>query len=144
MDDWHSLYSGNELAARGLADQLTRAGVRVFQRPLDGPVMTPTGARAHGSEVLVPPESLERAQRVLEEWHRHQPDRVDGLSRRLLVMAFLSLAPVALWVGLHAVRGPEIPPPTPAGAGILWIVSLVVLTQLEHRRRRTERIELGP
>lgn len=142
MEDWVAIYHGNPLAARSLADELERAGVRTFEREHDTGAMTPSGQRFHQTAVWVPPEEREHAERVVTHWQTHHAVRVQSLSARLArVFALSLLAPAAWWGG--AIALPErVPTPSPEGAGVAWLASFVAVSQLENRRYRGERIVL--
>jgi len=63
---------------------------------------------------------------------------VSTLSERLARVFGLSLVPPALWFVTSAIF--QIHKPTLAHLAITWLVSLVALAQVEHRRHRNETV----
>ena len=142
MEDWECIFSGNRLAARSLAEALDRAGVRTFEHEESG-FATDVHARPGLTHVLVPPEDRERAHSVVTHWQTHHIERVHSLTARLAVVVALSLiAPMALWAAAWALPD-RVPTPSAEATGGIWLVGLVLVAQLESRRHRRERIEIG-
>ena len=143
MDDWHTLFSGNEEATKGLSDAVAAAGLRVYTRTTQGPIVTRSGGRAYSTEVLVPPEAREEAEQITLHWRAQHAHRVSELSFRIGRIALLSLAPVSMWWCTHLLGIKHVPIPTIEWSLVIWILSVVAIAQVEHRRRRSERIELA-
>jgi hypothetical protein len=143
MDDWVRVFSGNRLAAHGLAEALDRAGVRVFEQHELG-VAADVHARPAVTHVLVPPEERERAERIATHWQTHHAGRVEHLTGRLLrVLALSLIAPALWWSGAQAFPD-RAPAPDAKGLGVVWLLGFVGVAQLESRRHRRERIDLTP
>ena len=136
MQDWCELFVGNDLAARDLAETLERRGVRAFVDDRVGPIVSRTNDRSRFSVVLVPPERSERAQGILREWEDTNRRDVHALTGRLLRILTFSFVPPLLWVLGRWVDPAEVPELNEGWLLGLWLVSLVVIAQVEHRRKR--------
>jgi hypothetical protein len=141
-EGWARIFSGNPLAARNLAEALARAGVRTFEHQESG-FAADLYASPSVTHVCVPPEDRERAHGVVTHWQTHHAARVHTLTGRLVLVVALSLiAPAALWVAAWALPD-RIPVPSAEATGGVWLAGLVVVAQLESRRHRRERVEIG-
>lgn len=141
-EDWERIFSGNRLAARSLAEALARAGMRSYEHEESG-LAADLYARPSVTHVLVPPEDRERAHGVVTHWQTHHADRVHTLTGRLVLVVALSLiAPAALWAAAWALPD-RFPTPSAQATGGVWLAGLVVVAQIESRRHRRERIEIG-
>lgn len=140
MDDWRSIFRGTRESAELLAGELEKAGLRSFIDSRPGPYVTKSGTRAMTIGVLVPPQEFDAAQEVARQWRSHQAQSVSTLSQRIARIFGLSLLPPALWYLTSALF--QVHHPSLAHLLITWIVSLVVLARVEHRRHRNERVEL--
>ncbi|MEM7409431.1 MAG: hypothetical protein AAF430_04250 [Myxococcota bacterium] len=140
MEGWAKIFAGYGSAAHSLAEQLDRSGVPVFERLEEAPRTTESGALPQ-TEVWVPEDERDHAQRLVEHWRTHHHVRVDGITGRLLrVFALSALVPI-LWIGGAWLAPERVPPTSVKGLGAAWVVALVLFAQIEHRRHHRERID---
>ena len=143
MEGWTRVYSGPGPAARSLAEVLDRDGMRVFERLEERSHFADGGTSVPQTEVWVPHEDGDRAVRMISHWSTHNVERVGGLTARLLrLLAISAVLPVG-WLGAALLAPHRVPLPTFEALGLAWVVLLVFLAQLEHRRHRRERIDLA-
>jgi len=138
MHEWRSVFSGTRESADSLARELESAGLRAFADSKPGSYVTKSGSREWSTAVLVPPQEFDRAVEVTRQWRSRQSRNVSTLSARLARIFGLSLVPPALWYITSAIF--QVHKPMLAHLVITWLVSLVALAQVEHRRRRNETI----
>lgn len=139
MDDWRSIYRGTRESAELLARELEKVGLRSFldSRPgLDG---APSALDAESIGVFVPPREFDTAREVARQWLAQRAQNVSTLSQRIARVFGLSLLPPVLWYLTSALF--QVHHPRPAHLLITWVVSLVALARMEHRRHHNERIE---
>jgi len=121
MLDWQPLFTGTPDAARDLAHELGRCGLRCFVQDLEG-IQAPVGSRQRWSVVLVPPEENEAAQALVARWHAQNERDATRLVTRIRRVLLL---------------GPTRPPGTESSA------SATVRAGPEPRRDPGSRTGLG-
>jgi hypothetical protein len=88
--------------------------------------------------VVVREDDSERAVAAIREWQRAQPEAVARHTSTLFQQVRIAVIPSLLWLILGHLSD-TIPPPTFAAFVILWLAALVVVAQVQERRRRAER-----
>jgi len=140
MDDWVTLYSGNEASAESLSRYLADRSLDVDKSSKRGPSISKTGRRSHFVLVQVPADQLESAKLLYAEWQIPHEARARAASRRVVNILIFSLLAPAVWVLAYFAKVPGVPFPEPALVFFAWMALLVVIAQVERRRRRSETI----
>jgi hypothetical protein len=140
MRDWVTLYSGNEASAESLSRYLADRSLEVCKSSKRGPIVSKAGRRSRFVLVQVPADQLESARSLYAEWQIRHEARARAASRRVLSILILSLLAPAAWVLAYFAKVPGAPFPEPALVFFVWMAFLVVIAQVESRRRRTETI----
>ncbi|MCH7869842.1 MAG: hypothetical protein IH881_19270 [Myxococcales bacterium] len=143
MDDWGIIYSGSAESAESLAEQIADAKLLVHKRVERGPIVDRSGGRTYVTHVSVPPECEAKAVVILDSWRRRGATRAAVTLRRLFTVLLLSFIPPSLWLGTGwlGIAGTAFPKLNLVFG--LWMISLVVVAQIEHRRYTRERIYLA-
>lgn len=142
MDESSLLFRGNPEAAKALADRLD---LRRIEYVIEDHYQAEGRHRSVGishTDVHVAAADEPAAVAARTEWLSSSEAHAAGLSRRIVTLACLSTIPAIAWLALSFAGTASIPEPDFEGFAVLTGVSFVVLAQLEHRRRTSERIEL--
>ena len=142
MQDWHPIFSGNATSARELASELEARGLRSFVDDREGPIVTGSGGREEYSVILVPPEESGRAGEIAQQWESRNRQDAHGLASRLTRIFAASFVGPAAWVLGHLLFSQVLPAPSLGWLAGVWLVSLVLVAQVENRRRNREHITM--
>lgn len=94
------------------------------------------------SVVLVPPEEVDRAREVAERWEVQNREDTRRLMDRLKRVVVSSLVFPVGWLIGHSLAPSVLPRPSVEWLAGLWVVSFVVVAQVENRRHRRERVTM--
>lgn len=142
MNDPKPLYRGLPASARSLGEYLEARGVGYLLEDHDEIGVRSRARKLSRQTLLVESDQFAHAAALRDEWLASSAVRARGLSRRLGTVFVLSLAVPAAWLAGWYVVGEPIPAPEPQWVFLAWVVSVVVLAQIEARRRTAERIEM--
>ena len=142
MLDPKPLYRGIPESAKSLGEFLEKRGVDYF---LEDHYEIGVRSRATGLSrqvVFVESNQLSQAELLRDQWSSSSATRAHQLSRRLGMLTVLSLGVPVAWLVSWYLLGNSVPEPQLQWLFLAWIVTLVVLAQIDARRRRSERIDM--